>query len=181
MFSINDHEINLEIARRVQQAMERGGMRKSTLALEALIDPKTLTAILSGHGCRMETLRLIAAALGCSVGSLLADSVLTPDQENLLRCLRPIGSDTPSQQSIGANIRRCRCAAKMTQAALGQAVGLSRQAIVDVERGKHDPRACTLIKIAGALMVPVESLLPLTAGPDGNFAAAYAYALQLLT
>jgi transcriptional regulator with XRE-family HTH domain len=59
---------------------------------------------------------------------------------------------------IGANIRRARQKAGLSQAALAEASGLSAVAISLIEAGKKDLRVSTLVMIARALKVEPERL-----------------------
>ena len=48
---------------------------------------------------------------------------------------------------------------KFTQEELAKKIGLSRQALSNIETGKSVPSLKTVVKIAQALDVPIESLL----------------------
>jgi transcriptional regulator with XRE-family HTH domain len=74
---------------------------------------------------------------------------------------------------VGHRIRKIRIARGMTQAALGDAVGLSADRIQQYENGFRRPRAELLKKIAGALGVNTLSLVdPAVTDPVG---AMYAF------
>jgi transcriptional regulator with XRE-family HTH domain len=74
---------------------------------------------------------------------------------------------------VGQRIRKIRIARGMTQAALGNAVGLSADRIQQHENGFRRPRAELLKKIAGALGVSTLSLVdPAVTDPVG---AMYAF------
>ena len=74
---------------------------------------------------------------------------------------------------VGQRIRKIRIAREMTQAALGDAVGLSADRIQQYENGFRRPRADLLKKIAGALGVSTLSLVdPAVTDPVG---AMYAF------
>ena len=74
---------------------------------------------------------------------------------------------------VGHRIRKIRIARGMTQAALGDAVGLSADRIQQYENGFRRPRAELLKKIAGALGVSTLSLVdPAVTDPVG---AMYAF------
>ena len=48
---------------------------------------------------------------------------------------------------------------KFTQEELAKKIGLSRQALSNIETGKSVPSLKTIVKIAQALDIPIESLL----------------------
>ncbi|QII05039.1 helix-turn-helix transcriptional regulator [Rhodococcoides fascians A25f] len=55
-------------------------------------------------------------------------------------------------------VREHRKAARLTQAELGKACGVSRQSIVSVEGGDYAPSVYLALKLAGALNTTVETL-----------------------
>ncbi|MDI9897838.1 helix-turn-helix transcriptional regulator [Rhodococcus sp. IEGM 1381] len=55
-------------------------------------------------------------------------------------------------------VREHRKAARLTQAELGKACGVSRQSIVSVEGGDYAPSVYLALKLAGALGTTVEIL-----------------------
>ena len=59
------------------------------------------------------------------------------------------------------NVRAYRKPTKLTQAELSQAVGVSRQSIVSVERGDYAPSVYLALRLAHALDTTVETLFPL--------------------
>jgi len=69
-------------------------------------------------------------------------------------------------RSIGDIIRDAREAKPMTQLALAHAIGWvgadAGAQISRFESGQREPRISTLVKIAGALGVPLETLIPKT-------------------
>ncbi len=60
----------------------------------------------------------------------------------------------------------------LTQAALAERAGLSTETISAIERGKHVPRADTMIALAGALACSPEDLFDLWEPPSANQTAA---------
>ena len=60
--------------------------------------------------------------------------------------------------SVGDNIRRCRKEKGWTQARLAQELQVSQQMIGQFEKSKNPPKISTLLKIADALGVSVQSL-----------------------
>ncbi len=60
---------------------------------------------------------------------------------------------------IGSRIRAARRQRGLTQAALAERAGLSPETVSAIERGKHVPRADTVIALARALSCPPEDLL----------------------
>lgn len=61
--------------------------------------------------------------------------------------------------SLGRKVAHYRKRAQISQEELAELAALHRTAIGLVERGVRIPRVDTLVKIAGALAVPVEDLL----------------------
>lgn len=64
------------------------------------------------------------------------------------------------QQQFGANLRRLRLAAGLSQMQLGDRAGLHFSEISRLERGLRDPRLTTVVRLARALGVPPAELLP---------------------
>lgn len=56
-------------------------------------------------------------------------------------------------------LKQFREAKGLSQAALAEKVGLSREYIARLETGKHDPPLSRVEKLAKALKVPIEKLL----------------------
>ncbi len=59
------------------------------------------------------------------------------------------------------NIREERLEIGMTQQALAETIGVSRQTIFAIETGKYIPSAILVLKLSRALSKPVESLFSL--------------------
>ena len=60
---------------------------------------------------------------------------------------------------FGRNLARAREAADLSQGAVGDLAELHRTAVGQLERGERIPRADTVVKLAGALLVGPEVLL----------------------
>ena len=60
---------------------------------------------------------------------------------------------------LSTRIRAARIAAGLTQAALGEALGVSHTQIARWETGRAEPRIAALLKLAAALGVEVDSLI----------------------
>ena len=56
---------------------------------------------------------------------------------------------------FACNVRTARRALRMSQAQLGEIVGVPASRICDWEKGKHEPRPTTRARLAEALDVPV--------------------------
>ncbi|SNS62881.1 helix-turn-helix transcriptional regulator [Rhodococcoides kyotonense] len=68
-------------------------------------------------------------------------------------------SNAPRTSALRTNeVREYRKAARLTQAELGRACGVSRQSIVSVEGGDYAPSVYLAIKLAKALGTTVETL-----------------------
>ncbi|HEX2202991.1 MAG TPA: helix-turn-helix transcriptional regulator [Longimicrobium sp.] len=61
--------------------------------------------------------------------------------------------------TLAANVARLRAARGLTQQELAEVAGMRQPRIAEIERGDANPRLETLARIAGALGVPVDSLL----------------------
>jgi transcriptional regulator with XRE-family HTH domain len=92
--------------------------------------------------------------------------------------------------TVGSNLRRLRRERELEQAPLAKLAGSSQQTISEIENDKRDPRESTLVKLAGALGVPVGAFFadgdgatppipprprtPLTDEPEGGFDQRFA-------
>ena len=66
------------------------------------------------------------------------------------------------RRPVGANVRRFRLAAGMTQEALAERSGFGQQYISDLERGRENPTVVTLFELAQALKTtPVALINPI--------------------
>ena len=74
-------------------------------------------------------------------------------------------------EELGRRIRAAR-EGKLTQAALGASVGLSRTAITNIECGRQRLLVDQLVEIAGAIGIPAAELLPPTATPAARVGEA---------
>lgn len=64
----------------------------------------------------------------------------------------------PNEQ-LGANIRRRRKAAGLTQMQLSNRSGVDMGEISRIERGMRDPQLMTIVRVARGLRVPAAELL----------------------
>lgn len=77
---------------------------------------------------------------------------------------------TSPTADIGANLQRLRGMRGLTQDAAAATAGLSRAAYRNLEAGRSEPRASTLVALAKALRVsPADLLLPAPAPPRARF------------
>ena len=60
--------------------------------------------------------------------------------------------------AVKNNLRQIRKSANLTQANVADAVGISRQAYVNIELGKSIPSTWTVLKLASLLQTTVEEL-----------------------
>jgi transcriptional regulator with XRE-family HTH domain len=63
------------------------------------------------------------------------------------------------QDQFGANLRRLRTAAGLTQMELADRAGINFTAVSRLERGDRDPRLSTVARVARALGVSVAALV----------------------
>jgi DNA-binding XRE family transcriptional regulator len=66
-----------------------------------------------------------------------------------------------SQREISCQVRRFRRLADLTQEQLAERVGVTRQTILAVEKGKFTPSVALALQLAEALGVSVEQLFQL--------------------
>lgn len=66
--------------------------------------------------------------------------------------------DVRNTEHIGDRVRSIRKMRAFTQAELAEAAGLSVDAVVKLENGRHEPRPGTVRKLAEALDVAAERL-----------------------
>jgi len=64
-----------------------------------------------------------------------------------------------SVKRFPVRLKQLREAKGLSQAALAEEVGVSREYIARLETGKHDPPLSRVEKLAKALKVPIEKLL----------------------
>jgi len=70
-----------------------------------------------------------------------------------------VGSSIEVARRFGANLRRERRRADLSQEEVGLLASLHRTEVGLAERGERTPRIDTLVKLAAALEVPPETLL----------------------
>lgn len=119
----------------------------------------------------------LARQLGLSVGHVAA--ILGHRSEQTMRTYAHLSSKhaTPTAAKIGAAydearvagegafgfnppaLRRARDQARLTQQALGDLLGVTKQTISAWERGVHPPSVADLHRLAVLLSLPVEALL----------------------
>jgi putative transcriptional regulator len=61
-------------------------------------------------------------------------------------------------ESISNRVQQLRITAGMTQEALAEAVGVSRQTIIAIEKGNYSPSVLLALKIARCFKAPVEKV-----------------------
>jgi transcriptional regulator with XRE-family HTH domain len=66
---------------------------------------------------------------------------------------------TPTPRQMGKRLKTLRTKKKLSQAALAQRAGLSREYVNKIEAGRYDPPLSTLNTLAKALGVTVTELL----------------------
>lgn len=70
---------------------------------------------------------------------------------------------------LKVNLRRYRFeAGDMTQQELAERVGVSRQTIISIEKGKYEPSIQLALRLARLFQVPVESLFELEDSKEGT-------------
>lgn len=68
------------------------------------------------------------------------------------------------QHDVENTVRRHRVAAEMTQHELAERLGVTRQTILSIEKGKYTPSVALALALAKAFSVPVEALFQLNDG-----------------
>lgn len=66
---------------------------------------------------------------------------------------------TPTARQVGVKLRKLRQARKLSQAALADRAGFTREYVNKIEAGRYDPPLSTLNSLAKALRVKVEELI----------------------
>lgn len=64
-------------------------------------------------------------------------------------------------EAVRNSVYEARTGAELTQEALAERVGVSRQTIIAVEKGNYAPSVTLALKLAKVLKTPVESLFKL--------------------
>lgn len=67
---------------------------------------------------------------------------------------------------LGNRVRELRLERGLTQEALGRSVGVTRQTIIAVEKGKFVPSVRLALQLASALGVPLEEVFWLEVGKE---------------
>lgn len=65
----------------------------------------------------------------------------------------------PILAMVGAQVRRLRKARRLTQATLGQTIGINPNLLGRIERGEQNPTLLTLARIAAGLDVALDDLV----------------------
>ena len=73
-----------------------------------------------------------------------------------------------SRHDILNQVRRHRLAAGLTQQDLADRVGVTRQTILSIEKGKYTPSVALALTLAGIFQVPVEALFQLEEGANDD-------------
>jgi putative transcriptional regulator len=71
-----------------------------------------------------------------------------------------------SNSKLLNHLKRHRRSAELTQQALADIVGVTRQTIISIERGRYRPSIELALELARAFGLPVEELFELTEGED---------------
>ncbi|HEY43151.1 MAG TPA: helix-turn-helix transcriptional regulator [Anaerolineae bacterium] len=69
-------------------------------------------------------------------------------------------------ENVGNRVRDLRIEQGLTQEELGQVVGLTRQSIIAIERGRFTPSIHTVLMLARALKTSVDNLFWLTGSDE---------------
>lgn len=69
-----------------------------------------------------------------------------------------------AQPDVLNHLRRMRRRADLTQEEVAERVGVSRQTIISIERGRYNPSIGLALSLARAFDVPVEELFELPGG-----------------
>jgi len=70
----------------------------------------------------------------------------------------PLRNRSPREGRLRNGVRERRTAADLTQAALADRVGVTRQTIIAIERGGYVPSVAVALLLATELSIPVERL-----------------------
>jgi transcriptional regulator with XRE-family HTH domain len=130
---------------RVREIRKQKHMSQSELGNRLGINLDAVTHIEKrGNTPRPQTIHLYAAALG------VEPRVLWPEVPE---------SIVPEDYSIADRIRQHRLARGWTQTDLAKRLGIAQNAISQLEKGNHNPRADTLARLARAFEITLDDLL----------------------
>lgn len=91
----------------------------------------------------------------------LIETVSVLDMSDYSRYKQPVASPQgPFYREFGKKLSQLRSAAKITQAALAQAVGLSRTSIVNIEKGRQPVPIDLAVRMATSLGKSLVDLIP---------------------
>ena len=75
-------------------------------------------------------------------------------------------SPAGNADDVSNRVRELRMAQNQTQEGLGRAIGLTRQSIIAIEKGRFTPSIQTALRLARALGTSVDHLFWLTSGTE---------------
>ena len=152
----SDSEIEQQVRRfgeRLRMRRTQGGLSQLALAERAGVDLAAVSFLeRAKRAPNLNTLVRVARAAGVAPGALLQD-------DEPPRAARTGRAGEDPLKLFGANLRRARDGAGMSQEALAQEAKLDRAAISIIERGTRAANLRTILKLARALKVPPASLL----------------------
>lgn len=67
-----------------------------------------------------------------------------------------------TNETITNHVHQYRTKAGITQEALGEQIGVTRQTIIAIERGNYTPSVLLALKLAAVFAVPVETLFSIS-------------------
>lgn len=76
-------------------------------------------------------------------------------------------TDQEETVPLGNRLKELRARHDLTQEALAEMVGVSRQSIISIEKGRYSPSVTLALRIAGILQVPLEEAFWLDDDEEG--------------
>ncbi|MHB8491946.1 MAG: helix-turn-helix domain-containing protein [Solirubrobacteraceae bacterium] len=149
----------LRFGERLRGYRKQAGLSQLTLAQRAGVDLAAVSFLERARRApNLGTLVRVARAVGVSPAALIADGD-TPATIDHAAGTAKAGENGDPLVRFGANLRRARIQAGMSQEMLSRGASLDRAAISIIERGGRSANLRTVLKLSRALGLAPEMLL----------------------
>lgn len=158
---IGEQDAAMVVARKLRLHRRRQGIRQQPLgALGGFVAKNTISQFeRTGPNFPVTHLVRLAASLRVTCSTLTEGLRWDHAAGSFLLARHPRPSERSPAATIGANARRIRQAARLTEPTVARRVGRRSNYFNDLEHGRSVPRPVTLLMLARALEVEVEELL----------------------
>jgi transcriptional regulator with XRE-family HTH domain len=157
---IAEEEAAMVVARNLRLHRRRLGIRQEPLAARAGLGASSISQFeRTGPNYPVTHLVRLAASLRLTCGTLTEGLRWDHAAGTFLLARHPPTPDRPPAAVVGANARRIRQAARLSEARVAERVGRRSNYFNALEHGRSVPRPITLLMLACALEVEVEELL----------------------